>query len=129
MELKGLAYAFMVSLVLIAGGCVPPGTEGGEGGGSPFAAFIPFILIFVLFYFLIIRPQRRQEHRRREMLENVKRGDSVLTSGGIYGKVVNVEGDELTVEIAKGVNVRMSRAGIASLEAKRSEKGEGGKKS
>lgn len=106
-------------LILSSYGCAPPPGAGGDGRG--FLAFLPFILIFVLFYLLILRPQRRQELQRQAMLKSIKRGDNVLTSGGIYGKVVNVEEDVLTVEIAKGVNIRMNRAGIASLVEKKEE--------
>lgn len=91
---------------------MPPGTGQG-GGGTPFSAILPFVLIFGLFYFLIIRPQQRQSRERKKMLAEIKRGDSVITTGGIHGRVINVDGDELTVEIAKGTNVRMVRSGIS----------------
>jgi preprotein translocase subunit YajC len=64
---------------------------------------------------LILRPQQKQGKERQEMLKNLKRGDSVITSGGIYGRILNVTGDLITLEIAKGVSVRISRAGITSL--------------
>lgn len=90
-----------------------PGTEG--GGGSQIAAFAPFILIFVIFYLLILRPQQKQSRQRQEMLKALKRGDDVITSGGLYGKVLNIVDDVITLEIAKGVSVRVSRAGISGL--------------
>ncbi|MEM4407434.1 MAG: preprotein translocase subunit YajC [Candidatus Caldarchaeum sp.] len=111
---------FALVFALSSYGCAPP-PEGGGGGGREFLAFLPFILIFVLFYFLILRPQRRQELQRQAMLKALKRGDNVLTSGGIYGKIVNIEEDILTVEIAKGVNIRMNRAGVASVLEKKEE--------
>ncbi len=94
-------------------GCVPQ--QGGQGGGSMITGIIPFILIFVLFYFLILRPQQKQTRERNEMIKNLKRGDSVLTNGGIYGKITNINDDILSVEIAKGINIKMTRNGIASL--------------
>ncbi len=100
------------ALPLLAISCVPPGAQSG-GGGSMFSTILPFVLIFGLFYFLIIRPQQKQSRERKKMLAEVKRGDSVLTNGGIYGKIVNVKDDELTVEIAKGINIRMARAAIS----------------
>ena len=91
---------------------MPPGTGQG-GGGTTFSAILPFVLIFALFYFLIIRPQQRQSRERKKMLAEIKRGDSVVTSGGIYARVINVDGDDLTVEIAKGINIKMIRSGIS----------------
>ncbi len=90
---------------------MPPGA--GQGGGTTFSAILPFVLIFGLFYFFIIRPQQKQGRERKKMLAEVKRGDSIVTTGGIYGRVINVDGDELTVEIAKGINIRMARSGVS----------------
>ena len=106
----------IISIALMAmGGCQSPGGEGGMGG-SPLT-FLPFILIFVLFYFLILRPQQKQSKKREELLKSLKRGDNVITSGGIYGKIVNISEDDIvSLEIAKGVNIRIGRSGIAGLE-------------
>lgn len=103
--------AFLAASALFVSSCMPPGA--GQGGGTPFSAILPFVLIFGLFYFLIIRPQQRQSRERKKMLAEIKRGDSVITTGGIHGRVITVDGDELTVEIAKGINVRMVRSGIS----------------
>lgn len=101
----------IITLTLLMYGCVPPSS--GESGGSPLVAVLPFVLIFVFFYFLILRPQRKQSKEREELLGSLKRGDDVITSGGIYGKIVNVDEDILTLEIAKGINIKISRSGIA----------------
>ena len=84
-------------------------------GGSPITAILPFVLIFVLFYFLILRPQQKQQKSKQELLKNLKRGDMVLTTGGIYGKILNIVEDVVTLEIAKGVSVRVARGGISGL--------------
>ena len=100
-------------LALFLTGC--PSLMGGEGGGgsSPLA-FLPFVLIFVFFYFLILRPQQKQGKQRKQMLSELKRGDDIITSGGIYGKITNVsEDDIITLEVAKGLSIRISRSGIA----------------
>jgi len=96
-----------------------PGAEGGTG--SSFTALIPFALIFVMFYFLILRPQQKQSKQRQELLKNIKRGDNVLTSGGIYGRVLNINGDVVTLEIAKGISVRVARSGISGFAAANDE--------
>jgi len=87
----------------------------GSGSSSLLPGMIPFILIFVLFYFLILRPQQKQSRELKEMKSNLKRGDNILTSGGIYGKVVNVNEDVLSVEIAKGINIKMTRSGVSTI--------------
>ena len=92
--------------------CAPPGTE--ESGGSPLFAALPFILIFGLFYLLILRPQQKQKRHMDDLLKNLKRGDKVITAGGIHGRIINVEEDVVTVEIAKGINIQVSRSSISS---------------
>ena len=88
----------------------------GAGGGDAFQAFLPLILIFVVFYFLLIRPQQKKMKQHREMLAALRRGDKVITGGGIVGTVTKVENDdEVTVEIAKDVKVRVQRATIAGV--------------
>jgi preprotein translocase subunit YajC len=89
------------------------------GGGEILMSILPFVLIFVIMYFLIIRPQRTQMKKREEMLKNVRRGDQVITGGGVVGKVTKVIDDaELEVEIADGVKVRLVRSLIADVRVK-----------
>lgn len=91
----------------------------GGGGGEILMSILPFLLIFVIMYFLIIRPQRTQMKKREEMLKNVRRGDQVITGGGVIGKVSKVIDDtELEVEIADGVKVRLVRSLIADVRVK-----------
>ncbi len=91
---------------------------GGSGAGAAFAQFIPLILIFAIMYFLMIRPQQKRLKAHRTMVENVKKGDRVVTQGGILGKVVSVGEDELEVEIATGVRVRVIRSTLAQVVTK-----------
>ena len=91
---------------------------GGAGGGDIFSMMFPLILIFAVFYFLLIRPQQKKVKEHREMLGAVRRGDKVVT-GGIIGTVAKViSDDELQVEIAEGVKVKVARATIASVMSK-----------
>lgn len=85
------------------------------GGGDFFVSLLPLVLIFAVFYFLLIRPQQRKMKDHRAMVESLKRGDQVLTSGGIFGKVTKVEDAAVTVEIAKDVQVQVQRSSIADL--------------
>ncbi|MCK3777640.1 preprotein translocase subunit YajC [Ensifer adhaerens] len=89
------------------------------GGADILMSILPFLLIFVVMYFLIIRPQRAQMKRREELLKNIRRGDQVVTGGGIVGKVTKVVDDnELEVEIAEGVKIRVVRSGVSEVRVK-----------
>lgn len=91
----------------------------GAAAGDPMGAigqFVPLILIFVIFYFFLIRPQQKRAKEHKAMLDALRRGDQVVTQGGIIGKVVRVkDDDEVEVEIADGVKVRAVRATIAQV--------------
>ncbi|HBE87746.1 MAG TPA: preprotein translocase subunit YajC [Elusimicrobia bacterium] len=82
---------------------------------SPIMQFVPFIAILVIFYFLLIRPQQKQMKERKLMLDGLKSGDRVLTQGGMIVVVTAVNGEELEVEIAKGVKVALVKNGVASV--------------
>jgi preprotein translocase subunit YajC len=89
----------------------------GAGGGSDFLVqLFPLVLIFIVFYFLLIRPQQSKMRQQKEMLAGVKRGDRVVTGGGIIGLVTKVIGDnELQVELAEGVRVRIIKQTITDI--------------
>jgi preprotein translocase subunit YajC len=90
---------------------------GGAPGGFDLISLMPLVLIFVVFYFLLIRPQQKKMKTHREMIGAIKRGDKVLTAGGIIGSVVKVEESEdvLLVEIAKDIRVRVARSTISDV--------------
>ncbi len=87
------------------------------GGGEPsfIASLIPLILIFVIFYFLLIRPQQKRAKEHRQMVENLRRGDQVVTAGGVKGKVTKVGDDEVEVEIAKDIKVSVIKSTISAV--------------
>lgn len=92
------------------------GAAGAAGPASGFASVLPLLLIFVVFYFLLIRPQQKRIKQHQEVIAAIKRGDKVLTGGGIIGTVTKVEGDDtLLVEIAQGVVVKISRPTVANV--------------
>ena len=82
---------------------------------SMLASFIPLILIFLIFYFLLIRPQQKKQKEHKVLLDSIQRGDEILSSGGILGKVIKVDNDKLTVEISKGVHVTIIRSTVADV--------------
>jgi len=89
------------------------------GGDNLLVSLLPFILIFVIMYFLILRPQQRRVKQHAEMVKNVRRGDTVVTSGGLVGKVTKViDDDQIEVEVAEDVRVRQMRSMIADVRAK-----------
>lgn len=97
----------------------PAYAQAAGGTGGALGPLIPLVLIFVVFYFLLIRPQQKKAKEHREMLAAVRRGDQIVTNGGLIGKVVKVVGeDELQVEIAEDVRVRIVRAGIGNVLSK-----------
>ncbi len=121
-----------VLLTFLLTSCDTPLGGKGGGGGSMLPGLIPFILIFALFYFLILRPQQKQSREKDNMLKSLKRGDGILTTGGIYGKITSITGDVLSVEIAKGLIVKVSRSGIlgtanASDEERKAKEGKSDK--
>ncbi len=92
---------------------------GGGGGNDLFVSLLPLILIFAVFYFLLIRPQQRKVKVHRETLGRLRRGDKVLTGGGIIGTITKVNSDaEVTVEIADGVRVTVARGTITDVISK-----------
>ena len=101
--MNSLAYA------MGAGGT---GTSG-EGGGASF--FLMMGLIFVIFYFLLIRPQQKQAKQHREMIAALKKGDKIVSTGGLYGTITGLKDDVVIMEIAPKVRVKISRASVSRL--------------
>lgn len=94
-------------------------TAGAGGGTDILISILPFILIFVIMYFLIIRPQRQRLKAHQDMVEALRRGDTVVTNGGLIGKISKVVDErEIQVEISEGVKVRISRHAIAEVRSK-----------
>ena len=91
--------------------------QGAAGGGGPpiWMQLLPFAGLFAVFYFLIIRPQQQKQNEHTAMLANIKKNDEVITSGGLYGRVMQLADDVITLEIAPNVRVRVSRPQIASV--------------
>lgn len=91
--------------------------QGAAGGGGPpmWIQLLPFAGLFAVFYFLIIRPQQQKQNQHAAMLANLKKNDEIITNGGIYGRVMQLSDDVVTVEIASNVRVRVSRPQIATV--------------
>ncbi|MCS7298179.1 MAG: preprotein translocase subunit YajC [Bacteroidia bacterium] len=87
---------------------------GGLGGGPLLIQLLFLVGIFVVFYFFLILPQRRQQKRELEFRNSLKKGDKVVTTSGIYGEIISIEGDTLLLEVDKNVKIRMEKAAIRS---------------
>lgn len=109
MDWIGLAYAMGIG-----------GKEGAQGGGG-FAALVPLLLMFAIFYFLLIRPQQKKQKQHRQLLANLKKGDTVVTAGGIHGKITGLTDTVVTLEIAEKVRVKVGRGYIANLATSEAE--------
>lgn len=105
----GLAFAM---------GSAPGGAAaGGAGGGmAAFQQIIPLVFMFAIFYFLLIRPQQKKAKEHKALLEAMKKGDNVITAGGVHGKVAAVENDLVTLEIANNVNIKITKSYIAAIK-------------
>ncbi len=92
------------------------GQTGGSGGGG-LMAFLPLILIFVIMYVLIIRPQQKKQKELQRMLDSLKKGDKIVTSGGIHGQIVGIKEKEQTliVKVDDNVKIELSRAAVARI--------------
>jgi preprotein translocase subunit YajC len=87
-------------------------------GQSALMSYLPFVLIFLVFYVLVIRPQQKRLADQEKMIKALQRGDRVVTSGGIHGKITKIENNLIALEIAEGVEIKIDRDNVAALEAK-----------
>lgn len=102
------------------------GAPGGAGGQQPgmFQSMLPLIIIFAIFYFLLIRPQQKKAKEHKAVLEGLKKGDKVITNGGIYGEVFSLTSDTVTLIVAENVRIKVARSYIAGLAGQEEAKSE-----
>lgn len=92
----------------------------GQTGGS-FGALIPLVLMFAIFYFLLIRPQQKKAKQHKQLLSSIKKGDRIMSSGGLYGVITGLADDVVTIEIAPKVRVKIARASISGVMSRAPE--------
>lgn len=85
-----------------------------EGAAGGYQAFVPLLLMFVVFYFILIRPQQKKQKSHREMLQTLKTGDQIITTGGLFGTIVDINEQKITLRIADNVKVEVGRSFVAS---------------
>lgn len=91
------------------------GGAGGSGGSGGLGAFLPLIIIFAIFYFLLIRPQQKKAKQHKQLLSELRKGDRVISSGGLHGLITGMSDEVLTVEISPKVRVKISRGSISGV--------------
>lgn len=98
------------------------GSAPAQGGGpSPLMNLLPIALIFVIFYFLLIKPQKKQQQEHKKMIEELKKNDEVVTSGGIFGTIVNLQDDVVTLRVDDNTRIKIQRNSVSRLRKKQSE--------
>ena len=91
------------------------GADGGGADGNPIAQLLPFVLMFVVLYFLILRPQIKKQKTQQKMIDELEKGDKIVTSGGLHGVITSMKDDIIMVKIAENVRVEMSRAAVSRV--------------
>ena len=116
----GLIGGLLITLLFMGGCAAPEGAP--EGGGTSTIYMIVFlVLIFALFYFVMIRPQRKKQKEHQQMTQELKRGDRVITIGGIHGQIESVSEDSVVIKVESGMTIRMARNSIAGVKTKERE--------
>ncbi len=93
-------------------------TTGGAAGGSAITGILPMVLLFVIFYFLLIRPQQKRQKEHKNMVAGLAKGDEVVTMGGVLGKITAIDEHFITLEISKGVEIRVQRQSVNAMMPK-----------
>lgn len=112
----GLVVLSLLTLVSI-GGCVSAG-EPTDGGGTGWQTIILVVLMIGIFYFLLIRPQRKRQKQHQELMQELRNGDRVITTGGIYGRIESLSEDSVILKIESGSTIRVARGSIAGKQEK-----------
>lgn len=102
----------MIGLAFAMG--TPPGGAAG-GGQSAITSLIPLVIMFGIFYFLLIRPQQKKAKEHKALLDALKKGDQVVTAGGMHGKITSVEDNVVTIEVANNVNIKFNKGHVAAV--------------
>ncbi|HOW54798.1 MAG TPA: preprotein translocase subunit YajC [Syntrophorhabdaceae bacterium] len=100
--------------VAFAMGSNPAG--GGQGGMGQYTSLIFIAAVFAIFYFILIRPQQKRAKQHKDFLENLKKGDKVVTSGGLYGTITGISDDSVTIEIAEKVRVKIDKGTVVQYQ-------------
>ncbi len=114
MEKRMLSLGVILGLLsaVFIGGCVPVAPEGSEGG-SDWTMIILLVVMFGLMYLVLIRPQRKRQKEHQHLVEELKRGDRVITAGGIYGQIESISEDSVIIKVESGATMRVAKGSVA----------------
>ena len=113
----GLIAGLLITVLVFIGGCVPAG-NGEEGGASILPMIIFLVIIFGLFYFVMVRPQRRKQKEHETLVQELQKGDRVITAGGIYGTIDSISEDNIVIKVESGATIRVARGSVAGRREK-----------
>ena len=112
----GLIAGLLITVLVFIGGCVPADT--GEEGTSILPMIIFLVIIFGLFYFVMVRPQRRKQKEHETLVQELQKGDRVITAGGIYGTIDSISEDNIVIKVESGATIRVARGSVAGRREK-----------
>jgi preprotein translocase subunit YajC len=107
-----LVAVLLISVMAFAGGCYAAGTEGEADPNSTWYMIGFLVVIFALFYFVMIRPQRRRQKQHEELMQGLQKGDRVMTAGGIYGTIESLSDDSVVIKVESGATLRVARGSV-----------------
>ena len=114
-----LITGLLITTLVFVGGCLPTQAPAeGEGGGFDWTIIIFLVLIFAMFYFLMIRPQRKRAKEQRELMSGLQKGDKVITVGGVYGVIESLNEESIVIKVESGATMRVARGSIAGKREK-----------
>ena len=109
--LKAVLIGGLLTSIVFIGGCLPADPEGGGTSNWMFVIFV--VLLFGLMYFVMIRPQRKKQKAHQQLIEDLKRGDRVVTAGGIYGTIESISEDSITIKVESGATMRVAKGSVS----------------
>ena len=116
---SGLIAGLLITVLVLAGGCLPAATTTADGEAAPasflgqYGMIIVLVAIFGMFYFVMIRPQRKRQKEQQTMMAGLQKGDKVITAGGIYGTIDNLSEDTIIIKVEGGTTLRVARGSVA----------------
>ena len=112
----GLVTVILITLLAFVGGCVPAGGEGEAGFDWTIIIFLA--VIFGIFYFLLVRPQRKRQKQHETLVQELQKGDKVITAGGIYGQIESLSDDSIVLKVEGGTTIRVARGSVVGQRGK-----------
>ena len=112
----GLIAGILITLLVFVGGCVPAGGEGEAGFDWTIIIFL--IVIFGIFYFLLVRPQRKRQKQHETLVQELQKGDRVITAGGIYGQIESLSDESIVIKVEGGTTIRVARSSVVGRREK-----------